>query len=73
MNRARAIQLAVAAMRAERRRLAPQANLYTLFHCDTPGTRAAAKQYTALGEAIDLLEQPEPPLQQTMELDPCTT
>ena len=41
MTRAQAVRLAISAMQAERQRLAAQANLYTLAHCDTPGTRAA--------------------------------
>ncbi len=36
MTRAQAVRLAISAMQAERQRLAAQANLYTLAHCDTP-------------------------------------
>lgn len=44
MTRAQAVRLAISAMQAERQRLAAQANLYTLAHCDTPSTCAAAQR-----------------------------
>lgn len=59
MTRAQALRLAISAMQAERQRLAVQANLYTLAHCDTPGTRAAATRRAQLDAAIALLQQPE--------------
>ncbi len=59
MTRAQVVRLAISAMQAERQRLAAQANLYTLAHCDTPGTRAAADRRERLNEAIVLLQQPE--------------
>lgn len=59
MTRAHALRLAISAMQAERRRLAVQANLYTLARCDTPGTRAAAARRTQLDAAIATLQQPE--------------
>lgn len=58
MNHARAIHIAMTAMRAEKQRLAVQANLFKAG-CDTPGTRTAAKRYQDLNEAIALLEQPQ--------------
>ena len=58
MNHARAIHIAMTAMRAEKQRLAVQANLFKAG-CDTPGTRAAAKKYNDLTTAIALLAQPQ--------------
>ena len=58
MNHARALRVALTAMRAEKQRLAVQANLFKAG-CDTPGTRTAAKRYQDLNEAIALLEQPQ--------------
>lgn len=58
MTPAQAIRLAQEAMRAERQRIAVQANLYAAG-CDTPGTRAAAKKYNDLTTAIALLAQPQ--------------
>lgn len=59
MTRPQALRLAIRAMQAERRRLAAQANLYAMAHCDTPGTRAAATRRAQLDAAIALLQQPE--------------
>ena len=58
MKRAQALRIALTAMRAEKQRLATQANLFKAG-CDTPGTRTAAKRYDELTEAMAALQQPE--------------
>lgn len=59
MTRARAIRIAVAALEAERQRLAVNANMYERLGLDTPATRGAATRRAELAAAMAILQQPE--------------
>lgn len=68
MTRERAIKLAVAALQAERRTVAVNANLRRLG-VDTPATQQAGVRYAELTEAITIIEQlAVRPVQTRMEI-----
>jgi hypothetical protein len=59
MKQSRAITLAIAALEAQIKALAVNANLHDLCHADAPVCVEASRKRTELREAIEALRQPQ--------------
>ena len=57
MTNRQAINIAIWAMEKEVRRLAPLANLHTVYKANTPATIQAAKDRDKLNVAIEILKR----------------